>query len=240
MDIPDSDYISEQPASIRRSHGTLPDLEPLLRDQIQSRCRKLTFDAGETIFSQGARHSATYIIRDGLVRTFYTANSGREVTMAYWSRGDLVGGPNFFGGGFHVWSGMALRDSNVLAISGKDLRELARSNSEISLWITDMMVFKMRWLSILFQLRGTEAVGPRLAKLLLMLADIYGVPASDGIVIKHRMNQSDIATLVGASRQWTNKTLKRLQNIGLVAVDGQLIRIVDVAGLRALSDEASD
>lgn len=219
------------------SHGTLPDLEPLLRDKILARCRKVKFEPGETIFSQGARHTSTYIIREGLVRTFYTAPSGREVTMAYWSRGDLVGGPHFFGGGYHVWSGVAIRKCQAQAISGKDLRGLARHSPEISLWIADMMAFKMRWLSILLQLRGTEAVEPRLAKLLLMLAEIYGVPSQNGIVIKHRINQSDIATLVGASRQWTNKMLKKFQNLGLVSFSGQLIQIVDADGLGAMSDD---
>lgn len=201
---------------------------------LSSVCREASLSLGQALFHQGTTHTSSFIITSGLVRTYYTAQSGREVTLAFWSDGDLIGGPNFFGGGFHIWSAVAVRHSSVLVVQDVDLRRLAKSNPEILYWITDALSFKLRWLSILFQLHGTETVLYRLAKLLLMLGETYGEKQADGIVIRHKISQSDLSTLVGASRQWTNKTLNELQNKGLLSLDKRRIRIIDLAGLNAL------
>jgi CRP/FNR family cyclic AMP-dependent transcriptional regulator len=201
---------------------------------LTSVCREISVPSRQALFRQGTAHTSSYIIKSGLVRTYYTAQSGREVTLAFWSDGDLVGGPNFFGGGFHIWSAVAVRQSAVLGVQDVDLRRLAKSNPEILYWITDALSFKLRWLSILFQLHGTEVVLHRLARLLLMLGETYGEQQADGIVIRHKISQSDLSTLVGASRQWTNKTLNELQDKGLLSLDKRRIRIIDLDGLNAL------
>ncbi len=200
--------------------------------------------AGQRLFDQGSLHTCTYIVEEGLVRTYYCALSGREITLGYWSEGNLVGGPNFFGGGYHIWSGKAVRKTRVLAIGDSDLKQLATHDPDILFWVAEAMAFKLRWLSILFQLHGTEPVRQRLAKILVMLSDIYGAPEDDrsggAITIKHKISQSDLATLVGASRQWTNKTLNELQELGLITLANRQIRILNLQGLNAMSSEEMD
>jgi CRP/FNR family cyclic AMP-dependent transcriptional regulator len=208
------------------------------REALIKRCHRLLFEPGQTVFMQGSKHEHSYIIESGLIRTYYASESGREITLGHWSDGDLVGGPSVFGSGYHVWSGTATRQSRVLAISGPALHEFASGNAEIYPWIVDVLSFKLHWLSILFQVHGTEQVQQRLVKLLLMLGDIYGEDGPDGTVIKHSITQSDLATLVGASRQWTNKVLATLNARGLIAFRDRHIALCDPAGLKAmLGDE---
>ena len=130
-----------------------------------------------------------------------------------------------------------LGPTRVLGIRGKDLEELANLHPEIALWMTDTLIFKLRWISVLFQLRGTESVRLRLCKLLIMLADIFGIGAGGRVVIKHKLNQSDLALLVGASRQWTNKILSGLQSLGLLRLEDRHIIISDISALDALIGE---
>ncbi len=77
----------------------------------------------------------------------------------------------------------------------------------------------------------------RIAKLLLMLCEIYGEPDQRGIVIKHKISQGDLATLAGASRQWTNRTLGDLKSEGLLEISKRRIRILDLDRLGAISSE---
>jgi CRP/FNR family cyclic AMP-dependent transcriptional regulator len=223
--------------SASRQNQRLVDLEPSLQEHVRQSSRQRTFQSGATLFAQGARHTHTYMVEDGLVRTYYTASSGREITLAYWSKGDIIGGPNFFGEGYHCWSGVAARTTSTLAISGSNLRTLANRHPQISMWLTDVLIFKLRWMSVLLQLHGTESVQCRLAKLILMLGDIYGVSKGEEVVIKHRINQSDLATLVGASRQWTNKMLRDLQAEGLLYMRDRHITISAVSKLRQFVGE---
>ena len=212
----------------------LLDLDDATQRQVRQNCRLRAFKSGATLFAQGTRHTHTYIIEDGLVRTFYTASSGREITLAYWSKGDIIGGPNFFGDGRHTWSGVAVRSARTLAITGPALRKLAGQHPQVALWLADVLIFKMRWMSILLQLHGTESVECRLAKLILMLGEIYGVTDAEEVTIEYRINQSDLATLVGASRQWTNKSLRNLQASGFLSVHDRYITIRAVSKLRRL------
>jgi CRP-like cAMP-binding protein len=231
-----------------RNHATGDDgraslrgLPESSRERLLACCRKLSVPSGQALFDQGSLHVCSYILQEGLVRTYYTAVTGREVTLGYWSEGDLVGGPNFFGGGYHIWSGTAVRSSRALSISDGDLKRLSVEDPDILFWVAETMAFKLRWLSILFQLHGTEPVRQRLAKLLVMLSRIYGVPDVDGsVVIKHRINQGDLATLVGATRQWTNKTLNELKKMGLLDMANRQIRILDLDSLNSMSGEEAD
>lgn len=216
---------------------SLSDLPKAAAEKLRARCRLTTVKAGQAIFRQGAVHRSSYVVQEGLVRTYYTAATGREITLAYWSEGDLIGGPNFLGGGQHIWNATVVGSGKMLAISDQDLRQLAESDPEILRWLTDILSFKLRWLSILFQIHGTESVRQRLAKLLVMLCEIYGESDGVGIVIKHKISQSNLATLAGASRQWTNRTLGELKDEGMLEITGRRIRILDLERLGAISSE---
>lgn len=229
--------LDRRPVRVSPRPGQISALEPRLRDLIVGRSQSVHFRPGESLFEQGAQHRCSFIIEQGLVRAYYTAASGREITLAYWSEGDIVGGPNFYGGGYHTWSGAALRPTQVLAIRGDDLKELANLYPQIGLWVTDTLMFKMRWMSILLQLHGTEAVQIRVARLILMLGDIYGTKSDAEVIVEHPINQGDLATLVGASRQWTNRVLKELRELGLVRMEDHIIRIMDPPGLMELAGD---
>ena len=79
---------------------------------------------GETLFAQGERHRAVYLVENGLIRTFYTSPAGCEITLAYWQAGNVVGTPQGLGTSAHMWSGIATVRTKVLAFRSDDIREL--------------------------------------------------------------------------------------------------------------------
>src|ERR1700761_183062 len=54
------------------------------RTQVYAAGRSLLVPQGGMVFSQGESHDGVFIIRRGQVRIYYTAPSGREITLAYW------------------------------------------------------------------------------------------------------------------------------------------------------------
>jgi CRP/FNR family transcriptional regulator, cyclic AMP receptor protein len=214
------------------------DLEDAVKRALFDAGRQRTFDAGQTIFEPGTVHAHTYIILQGLVRTYYAAYSGREITLSYWADGDVVGGPDFFGGSIHVWGGVALRPTRTLAIVGRDLQALAVREPKVAFWIANVAMFKLKWISLLFQLHGTESVAQRLPHLLIMLSEIYGVREGNTVIIRHPLSQSDIATLLGTSRQWTNKAMGELRQRDLLRIEEGRIVILDLPGLKKIAQDA--
>lgn len=229
VDNPES---SDQAETWARLPFSFSNLDADTREEFMQSCNQMTLRPGESLFLQEAQHSHTFVIQSGIIRTFYVSEAGREVTLGFWSNGDVVGGPCIFGGGQHVWSAVANRQSEVYVISGANLRKLAESNVKVMNWVIKVLEFKLRWLSILFQIHGTERVQDRLAKLLLMMGDIYGDDVGGSIVIEQDINQTELATLVGASRQWTNKALAKLRVEGVIGMEGRRIILYDSKALR--------
>jgi CRP-like cAMP-binding protein len=196
------------------------------------------FPKGATIFAQGNPHTTTFVVESGLVRTYYTSATGKEVTMAYWSDGDLLGGPNFLTADTsHVWSARAIEDATIWCIAADELERLVSSCPPIARFIIDSMTVKLFWVSGLLQGFGTQSVFLRLAHLLLKLAEMYGVPTRNGIAIRYHFTQEDLANLVGATRQWVSTTMRHFQRDGIIYCDKRRLEIHNVELLRRIVGE---
>ncbi|MBI5132941.1 MAG: Crp/Fnr family transcriptional regulator [Rhodopseudomonas palustris] len=204
-----------------RSLGGPPSLLAALTDRereiVLRHGRRKVLYRGKTLFNQGAKHDGIYLIETGRIRVFYTAPSGREITLAYWHPGNFVGGPEVFGSGVHQWSGVATSNSNIVQLPGKDLRALVVEVPSLAIGLIEGLTFKGKCYSALAQMLGTRSITERLAHLLLHLAQLYGVADADGVVIGAAFTHADLAHMVGATRQWVTISLKRMQEKGIVA-----------------------
>jgi CRP/FNR family transcriptional regulator, cyclic AMP receptor protein len=188
------------------------------RATVMARGKSCRLDEGETLFAQGERHEGVYLIERGQIRTFYTSPAGREITLAYWQPGNIVGTPQVLGPGVHMWSGMATQATEVVAFRGQDLRELMETMPGLAIGLVEALEFKGKCLSALVQMLGTRSVSERLAMLLCTLAEIHGTREEDGVAIGPPFTHEAFAQMVGASRQWVTMTLDRFQGEGAIRI----------------------
>jgi len=200
----------------RSQQDLLSGLDASGRALVLARGRPKVFRGGQAVFRQGEQHDGIYLIESGLVRVFYTAPAGREITLAYWTAGNFCGGPEVFGTGQHVWSGTAVRDTRVLCLSGRTLRSLVDQLPGLAIGIIDGLTFKGICYSHLAQMLGTRSVTGRLSSALEELARIYGRRTPDGIEIDMPFTHDDLANMVGATRQWVSMMLGRLVEDGVL------------------------
>ncbi len=196
----------------------LASLKPAQRDMVLNRGRRRVFNRGKTLFNQGEQHDGLFIIETGMVKVFYTAPTGREITLAYWYPGNFVGGPSVFQRDRHVWTGVAARNTTVVALSSADLRHLITQLPEFCIGIVEGLSFKGKCYSALAQMLGTRSISNRLELLLHTLCGLYGVAEADGIAIRAAFSHQDLANMVGATRQWVTISLNRLQEAGIVSL----------------------
>jgi len=225
--------------------GSVPSLlDPLTSDElalVRSRGITRSFQPDETVFTQGSQRDGIYIIESGNIRVFYVSPSGREITLAYWSSGNFVGGPEVFGRGVHTWSGIAVSPCIVFAIKGPDLRQLVVEIPALAIGLIEGLSFKGACYSALAQMLGTHSVTERLIHLLLRLAEFHGVPSERGTLIAVAFTHADLANIVGATRQWVTTTLARLEDRGALAVRNGRIFVVDSRALASsLPSNAAD
>jgi CRP/FNR family transcriptional regulator, cyclic AMP receptor protein len=187
--------------------------------------------AGATIFMQGDPHNGIYLIEAGRVRTFYASPSGKEITLAYWTPGHFIGGPEVFGGGAHVWSAVAVEDAHLSYLPGSAVRQLVQSTPAFAICLIDGLVAKGKCYSALVQMLGTRSVTERLAQMLLILAEVDREPGTP-LVVSRRITHEQLASIVGSTRQWVTSTLARFQRRGLIRIGRQAISIECPAGLK--------
>lgn len=208
-------------------------LSPTAREQVLAAGQLRQLAAGEQVFAQGEPHSGVLVILEGEVRSFYLSPTGREITLAYWTRGHFVGGPEIFGGGVHSWSGAATRPSKLLFLSGASIRELVMGLPQFSLNLIQALVFKAKCFSALLQLLGTRSARALLAQLILLLGRDQWMAGADRVVLDVRYSQEDLAKMIGATRQWVAASLSKMRQAGLIDMSDGRIVIPSVRKLKA-------
>ena len=237
-EVPPALYLSESVIEVRGKPNLLSRLSADDYLAVRERGREIAVECGEHAFRQGAPHEGIYVIETGSIRTYYTGPSGREITLAYWTPGHFVGGPEVFGRGEHMWSGVAIRRSRMLHLHGGELEKLMTRLPALAIGIVEGLVFKGKCYSALVQMLGTRSVIERLAQLLLTLAEIEGEPIGAGIRIARQTTHEELSSMVGATRQWVTKTMENFQRDGMISVRDRHIVLLDPIRLRSLVDGA--
>jgi CRP/FNR family cyclic AMP-dependent transcriptional regulator len=210
--------LSAVPSWPLRQPTILAPLMALAPERLAAMTHRRVYKTGESLFRQGDLQERVFIIRRGTARAFYSAASGREITLAYWQGGDLLGALGVFGRGVYGWSCEAITSIEAFVIRDTDMRTLVATVPELAVGVVEALSFKVQWLSRLIQMFGTQSVGERVARLLDMLCELYGLPQEGGFVIDAPLTHEDLAAMVGASRQWVTTALAGLQSRGIVKV----------------------
>jgi CRP/FNR family transcriptional regulator, cyclic AMP receptor protein len=189
--------------------------------EVMSSGKRRVLQRGARVFSQGRLQDGIYLIESGRVRVFYAAPSGREITLAYWSAGNFVGGPEVFKRGHHIWSGDAATNCTVYHLPGDALWKMVTTIPGLALGIIMGLTFKGKCYSAMAQMLGTQSATERLAHLLLHLMDVYGVKdKSGGTLIASSFTHADLAHMTGVTRQWVTTSLKRMTQRGILLAHG--------------------
>lgn len=221
-------YLSEYILEINEGSAFLDSLPQEAQAKVKACAKPRNLKRGEGLFFQGDEHTGIWIVTSGRVRTFYTGPSGREITLAYWTKGHFVGGPEVFGRGWHIWSADGQEDAELLFLSGETLLTLVREIPEIAIGIIDGLVAKGKCYSALIQMLGTRSVSERLEQLLLILADTRGRVVGDHVIIDRSITYEQIAAIVGATRQWVTQSLDKLDKAGVLSITRKEIEIHDL------------
>lgn len=209
-------HLTEALVEIEESPDFLGRLNHADRKRVIERGRRRIYTSGQAVFRQGELHDGIYVIEQGLVRSFYLAASGREITLAYWTPGHFVGGPEIFGGGSHMWTSTALKPSQCLWLPGKELKALCKEVPDLAIGLIEGLVHKGKCYSALLQLLATTSMSKRLARLLTVLADRHGTNCPGGISIDVPFSHAQLANMIGATRQWVSISLERFERDGLL------------------------
>jgi CRP/FNR family transcriptional regulator, cyclic AMP receptor protein len=207
-------------------------LEQAEREALARSMRKRTFKRGDVVFHREDPGLLLYCIISGRVRIYLPTGSGDEVTLDILKAGEVFGELAVFDELPRSASAMALEDLVVLTLDRAHVLASIAEYPHAASRILAELSQRLRHTNNMLEDIITLDVPGRISKKLLELCDEHGTKTATGIVIGVTFTQQEIASMIGATRESTNKVLRNFQSRGLVRMDGHTLTVLRPEVLR--------
>lgn len=204
---------------------------------LAARAVERRFQKDELLFVAGEEARGLYVVVEGSVRAFRVGLDGREQVIHVERAGATIAEVPVFDDGAYPSTVAAETDSILLFIDKRDVRNLCLERPQITLAALKVLAGRLRHCAELVETLSLREVGQRLARLLLAEARAKGRRTEQGLEVTLTMTNQHIAAHVGSVREVVSRALTRLQQDGLIALDGRRLSIPDEAAIAAYAGE---
>jgi CRP/FNR family cyclic AMP-dependent transcriptional regulator len=188
---------------------------------------------GELIFSEGDPCAGLYVVESGHIRIFKSSSAGREQVLSIDGPGSSVAELPVFDGGPYPASALAIDDATLLLFRKQDFHALCLAHPEVALKVLRVVGARLRRLVGIIEELSFTTVRRRLAAFLFRLAQREGKPTAEGIELTLPAGNQEVAAQIGTVRELVSRNLSRLQQEGILKVDGRSVVVRDLAALEA-------
>ncbi|MGQ0843656.1 MAG: Crp/Fnr family transcriptional regulator [Sporichthyaceae bacterium] len=191
-----------------------------------------TYKRGQYVFGQEDPGDAMFVLVSGSVKVLVNSPDGAEVLFCTLGEGEVFGELSFLDGRPRSASVLTVEATQAIALTRAALDSVLDTQPAIARALLVYLTEMVRRLSeqaadlVFLDLEG------RLAKCLDRLAEDKGKVESEGVRLDLNITQSDLASMVGASRPSVNQALQSFNKRGFVRTEGRSILITDRAALR--------
>lgn len=201
------------------SGSLLGAFPPRLRETLLQEAIPVDLPAGTTLYYEEDEPRCGLVIH-GLVRVYMTSPEGRQITVRYARRGELLGIAALVGGPAPV-SVQILTDARLLMLNVQRLQTAGQTEPEVG-WLLAQEVTR-RLYDTLVALAG-NAFGSLQQRVALHLLDLAASrQKGQGLVVK--VTQQELADAVGSVRPVVARIIRDLRKEGIISStsDGILI-----------------
>lgn len=195
-----------------------------------------TVEAGRSVIDEYVPSNQLYTLYSGWAFRFKTLSDGRRQILNFLLPGDFIGVQDEFADG--LTHGVEAATTVTMCAFPRDkLWALFHSQPRLGYDITWLAAREEKMVDDNLVSAGRRNASERVAMLLMHLyrrAQRVGLER-DGWV-EFPFNQQHIADAIGLSLVHTNKTLRRLQQLGLHKLDNGWLRILEPKALETLGD----
>ena len=187
---------------------------------------------GEYIFHQGDTGNAVFVLTEGRVKVIFASEDGAEMILATLQPPEIFGELALIDGGSRSASIQTLEPTTVLTLTRATLLDLMSRQPGV----TDVVLRSLGRLVRTMIAQAGDLVfmdlHGRVAKLLIRLIEASADDTGECLSLDLKMTQSDLAAMVGGSRQSVNQTLHQFQRRGYLHIEGRRLIVKDVKALR--------
>ena len=182
-------------------------------------------EKGELIISEGEQPQALYFVVLGAIKLFKTSPEGKEQIFGIVYSGSSFNDVAVFDGGRNPFSAQAMVASLLYGIQRGDFEIIIKENPRVAVNISKVLATQVRKLGVLVEDLSFKNVTGRVAKILLE-------HTGDGSRGQNRLTQQDMAAMAGTAREVVGRSLKSLEDDGIIKMERHRIIIRDINMLK--------
>jgi CRP/FNR family cyclic AMP-dependent transcriptional regulator len=196
------------------------------------------YGKGEIIFHQGDHSRELYVVVRGKVRVFKTSPVGDETSISIFSTRDIIGEFSTIDDQSRSATAKAMEDCTVLEMAQDRFLQRMREMPDLALGMARLLASKVRWTAAYAETIAQFDAAGRLLHILLLYNEQFGEEIEPGkqYVLDLSLNQTGLASLVGARREWINRILRDWHKRGLVEYDAGKVIILDLPAVERERD----
>ncbi|HEX4947498.1 MAG TPA: Crp/Fnr family transcriptional regulator [Blastocatellia bacterium] len=227
--------LTDKVAALRRTilFGALSDAElaALAERAVERRLAR-----GEVLFVAGDEAAGLFVIAEGSLRAYREGLDGREQVIHVERAGATIAELPVFDDRSYPSTVAAEEETLVLFIDKRDVKRLCLERPNIALAALKLMAGRLRRCAELVEALSLREVDQRLADWLLSAARMHGTRVGENLQFTLHLTNQQIAARIGSVREVVSRALTRLQNNGLIVVDGRVVQIPDEEALELYAD----
>jgi len=225
-----------QLASLVATLRRLPLFTDLSETELALIARHVTthrYDPGAIIFSEGDSCRELFLVQEGSVRLFKTADNGRQQLLGIERTGNSLAEIPIFDDDTHPATAQAECVTILLRLDAKVFRAFCLQQPEVALKVIKVLAHRLRRMGNLVEELSFVTVRGRLIAHLLQLARENGRSTGHGFEFELVENNEELATRLGTVRELISRNLGRLHNEKLIEIHRRTVRIYDCEALQA-------
>jgi CRP/FNR family transcriptional regulator len=185
---------------------------------------------GETLFHAGQPLGSLYVAREGAFKTLAMDGDGNQQVVGFHLPGELLG-LDALGGGKHICDAQALTHANVCEVPLSQLEHIAEQVPGLQHQLLRIIGQSMNRDQGHIEMLGRRNAHERMAIFLHQISARYQALGRSGERFLLPMSREDIASYLGLVIETVSRTLGKMQEEGLIAVNGREITVLDATKL---------
>src|SRR4051795_3171920 len=201
----------------------LASIAPMLRQR--------RYRAGETIFHEGDPGDAMHVIASGRAKISIESQEGDEAILATLGPGDVFGELVLLDGAPRSATAVAVEPTVTYTLAQPAFGPLIAENEAFRSAILHNLALELRRLTAhASELHFLDLPG-RLASMLARMAEEVAPGQVEDVHLGRGYTQSDLASMIGGTRQSVNRLMSELVSEGLIRTEPHDLVVVDVRRL---------
>jgi len=217
-----------------RNHPLFREFPPAVIEHFGTYMTRRSVRRAATIFSKGDPGTGLMAVLWGSVKISVPTADGREAVLNIINPGEIFGEMALLDGRPRSADAVAMDDCELMVIDRRDFIPFLREQPDIALKFIEILCARIRHTSEQVEDVMYLSFPGRLAKTLLQLT---GGPEATAAHRNVRITQRELSSIIGMSRESTNKQLRAWENRKWVRLQRGGIAVLNPAALAKLAAE---